>query len=71
MMMHNLCVCSLAALGHSCLDLFMSASVTMEIGVNLRVGVLPGDSTEVEEGRRGREKEGACWQTTVQRSTVQ
>lgn len=31
----------------------MSASVTMEIGVNLRVGALPGDLTDVE-GRRGK-----------------
>lgn len=33
----------------------MSASVTMEIGVNLRVGALPGDLTDVEDGEE-REK---------------
>lgn len=31
----------------------MPASVTMEIGVNLRVGNLPGDLTDVEEREKG------------------
>lgn len=61
----NLCLCSWVALGHGCLDLSMSASVTMEIGVNLRVGALPGDLTDVEVGRRGRRSQRAGWQTTA------
>lgn len=61
MMMHYLCLCSWVALGHGCLDLSMPASVTMEIGVNLRDGALPGDLTDVEEGRRGRTGRRAQW----------